>query len=116
MPFGNGYSDWIAELDRFYKEKNAVAYLKTDIHSATEQQARFFIGSDDGVKVWLNGTVVHENNIQRGLNPDEDQFEITLSEGWNTCLVKVTKGEGGWGMAAAICDLSGKPLEGLQFK
>jgi hypothetical protein len=59
---------------------------------------------------------MHENNIRRELTPDEDDFEITLKEGWNTCLVKVTQGTGGWGFEAAICDLTGKPLEGLQYR
>ena len=116
MPLGEGPGEWIAELDRFFKEVNAVAYLGTEIYSPAEQQAMFYAGSDDGIKVWLNGAVVYENNIKRELNPDEDRFKITLKEGWNTCLVKVTQGTGGWGMEAAICDLSGKPLEGLQYR
>jgi hypothetical protein len=116
MPFGNGYSNWIAELDRFYHATDAVAYLKTEIHSGTEQNAVFFAGSDDGIKVWMNGDLVHEKNLQRGLIPDEDKFEINLKEGWNTCLVKITQGGGGWGMTAVICDLSGKPLKGLEYR
>ncbi len=116
MPFGNGYSSWIAELDKLYNETNAVAYLSTEIHSETAQKARFYLGSDDGIKVWLNGTVILEKNVSRGLNPDEDFVDIELAPGWNTLLLKVTQGEGGWQAAAVICDLKGNPLEDLEFR
>ena len=116
LPPGNGESEWIIQIDRLFSETNAVVYLRTEIHSPVKQQVWFFTGSDDGIKVWLNGSVVHEKNIRRGLNPDEDKFNVILEEGWNTCLVKVTQGTGGWGMSAAICDTTGKSLGGLDFK
>ena len=116
MPFGDGYSTWTAELSKMPGGENVVAYLKTNIWSETEREAEVYIGSDDGIKVWLNGHLVHQNNIQRGFTSGEDSFPVKLKKGWNTCLLKVTQETGGWEAAMAICDMNGKPLEGLKYK
>ena len=64
----------------------------------------------------MNGTLVLERNVLRGLTPDEDVAKVTLEAGWNHLLVKVTQGTGGWQMAAVLCDEDGEPLEDLQFR
>jgi hypothetical protein len=46
---------------------------------AQETEALLGIGSDDGVKVWLNGELVHENWIDRGVEPDDDVVPVTFS-------------------------------------
>jgi hypothetical protein len=116
MPFGDGYSTWIIELSKMPGGENVVAYLKTSIWSEIASDARAYLGSDDGIKVWLNGQLVYQNNIQRGFMAGEDSFAVKLKKGWNTCLLKVTQGTGGWEAAMAICDMNGKPLEGLKYK
>ncbi len=107
---------WMVDFTQLYKEINAVAYLKTNILSPADQDAQLLVGSDDGVKAWLNGELVHQNNVQRGFLADEDQCRIHLKEGPNTLMMKVTQGNGGWAASAVICDLAGKPLEGLDYK
>jgi hypothetical protein len=116
MPFGNGYSTWVAELSKMPGGENVVAYLKTNIWSEDALDAKVFLGSDDGIKVWVNGNLVHQNNVQRGFTSGEDSFPVKLKKGWNTCLLKVTQGTGGWETAVAICDADGKPLKGLRYK
>jgi hypothetical protein len=116
MPFGGEYSKWIAQLIRMPGGENAVAYLKTNIWSESSCDAVAYLGSDDGIKVWLNGQLVHQKNLQRGFIAGEDSFPVKLKSGWNTCLLKVTQGTGGWEAAMAICDVKGKPVEGLKYK
>ena len=43
----------------------SAAIGKTNINSMREQKAQLEIGSDDGVKVWVNGKLVHANNAAR---------------------------------------------------
>ena len=74
------------------------------------------IRSDDGVKLWLNGELVHQNNLTRGLNPGEDKADVTLNEGWNTCLMKITQGTGGWQATLCICNEKGKSMDDLKYK
>ena len=116
MLFGNGYSTWIAELAKMPGGENVAVYLKNNIWSETACNARVFLGSDDGIKVWVNGELVHLNNVQRSFTTGEDSFPIKLKKGWNTCLLKVTQETGGWEVAMAICDDNGKPLKGLKYK
>jgi len=54
------------------------------------------LGSDDGVKVWLNGKLIHSNDVGRGLIPRQDKFEGMLNAGNNRILVKVTEYVRGW--------------------
>ena len=64
------------------------------MRSKTDQDVVLTFGSDDGIKVWLNGAVVNAKNVTRGFNVDEDQVPAKLKKGWNTLLVKVTQGAG----------------------
>ena len=55
------------------------------------------VGSDDGVKVWLNGEVVHYNPTTRGAGDYQDAFPVTLKQGTNVLLVAVdNRGHGGF--------------------
>jgi hypothetical protein len=114
------YSDheegWMVDFTNFYPGENKVIYLKTTIRNPSDQEARLFIGSDDGVKVWLNGELVHQNNLNRGFMADEDYFTIHLLKGENTLMMKITQSTGGWAASAVVCDMMSVPLEGLEFR
>ena len=56
------------------------------------------VGSDDAVKVWLNGKVVHVNDVDRGTTGIQDRFRVNLNAGDNLLLVKVSDNLWNWGM------------------
>ena len=60
------------------------------------------VGSDDSVKVWLNGQVVHINPVDRGAGDFQDTFKVNLNKGDNLLLVKVSERGGGWSMFVGI--------------
>ena len=60
------------------------------------------VGSDDSVKVWLNGEVVHTNPVDRGAGDFQDEFEVNLVAGDNLLLVKVSERGGGWSLFAGV--------------
>ena len=63
------------------------------------------VSSDDSVKVWLNGEVVHTNAVNRGrggAGSFQDTFSADLVKGDNLLMVKVSERGGGWGMFAGI--------------
>jgi hypothetical protein len=103
----------LVEMDKILGGNNRVCYLKTQIASAKEQDALLEIGSDDGVKVWLNGQVVHANNAVRPCTPDQDQAKAKLKQGPNTLLIKVTQGGGQWTLCCRLRSPDGKPLTGV---
>ena len=75
---------------------NHVAYGSILLHSPQQQQTTMYVGSDDSVKVWLNGTLVHTNAVFRGASDYQDAFAVTLKEDINVLLVAVYDGGGGW--------------------
>ncbi|MBI5831120.1 MAG: HEAT repeat domain-containing protein [Armatimonadetes bacterium] len=95
---------------------NKVIYAKAQVQAPKAMEAEFQCGSDDGIKVFLNGKVVHGANVNRGLTPGEDKFRVQLNEGWNTVLVKITNGGGNWSFNLQIRDTKGAKIETLKSK
>ncbi len=117
MPMGeNGFSQHLIQLDKLFSQQNCVAYLRTNIWSPDAREGILELGSDDGIKVWLNGELVHQNNVKRGLNPGEDIIKIQLKQGWNSCLMKITQMTGGWGATAVLLDSAGNTMKDVKFE
>lgn len=109
---------WLIELekDAAFAGNDRVAYLRTRIGSPKEQKAQLELGSDDGVKVWLNGELVHANNATRPAEPGQDKVDVTLKEGWNPLLVKLTQGGGQWALCVRLRAPDGGKLDGLKVE
>ncbi len=105
---------WRLDLGQAIGGENCVGYMRTFIRSPKQTPARLEIGSDDGVKVWLNGKVVHVNNVPRGIEDGEDKVPVELNEGWNTVMLKVSNGGGDWGASMRVRSPSGKRIKGLE--
>jgi len=103
------------DLSELIGGQHRVAYLRTRFRSPVARQAVLELGSDDGVKVWLNRTLVHANNVTRGVSAGEDRVEVDLRQGRNFMLVKVTQGVGGWGFTACLADKDGEVLTDLEY-
>ena len=73
-----------------------VAYGALTIESPKTQTVTMLAGSDDAVKVWLNGELVHNNPVDRAADDFQDRFSVTLKQGYNTLLVAVYERAGGW--------------------
>jgi len=117
MPVGTSKDrPWLIELDKVLGGNNRAAYLRTKAWSDRQQKVRLELGSDDGIKVWLNGEVVHANNVIRPAGPGQDEVEVTLKRGWNRLLVKVTQGAGEWAVCARLRKLDGSKLDGLKIQ
>ena len=59
-------------------------------------------GSDDAIKIWLNGEVVHNNSVVRGASDFQDKFKVNLKKGDNLLMVKVSEQFGSWSMFVGI--------------
>ena len=108
--------DTINLMGFFPNQTDCVAYLKTEIIAPEATDAILLMGSDDGIKAWLNGTVVHSNNIDRGQIVDQDMAPIKLKQGSNELMLKVTQGGGGWSVCTRIVGPDGLPIKGLRVK
>ncbi|MEO5888662.1 MAG: serine hydrolase, partial [Ferruginibacter sp.] len=95
----------IIDLDSIYKKKDYVyAYALAEINAPAATNILLAIGSDDGVKVWLNGKLVHDMWMPRGVVKDNDLVPLKLIKGSNQILLKIQDGNGGWGFVARIPD------------
>ena len=91
-----------------------MAYVLTWVHSAKARPARLELGTDDGVKAWLNSKLVHANNVARAAMPYTDKADVTLKAGWNPLLLKITQNEIPWEFCARLCRRDGKPLDDIR--
>jgi hypothetical protein len=73
-------------------------------------------GSDDGIKIILNGKTIHDNNVWRGVTVDEDIVKSELRKGMNSLLVKVNNGTGGFGFCIRITTPANTTLENIKLK
>lgn len=97
----------------FVRQTHSVAYLFTYVHAPEDTEARLYIGSDDGPRVWCNGTLVWSNEQFRGCFPDDDVASLPLKKGVNELLVKVSQEMGGWNVITRVGDTDGRGIEGL---
>jgi CubicO group peptidase (beta-lactamase class C family) len=91
-------------------EEYSVAYAWAQIDMAEATKGVLGVGSDDGVKLWLNGRLVHEHWVGRAPQPDDDIVPAEFKKGSNQLLLKIQNMQGPWGF---MCRLMG---EGSQAK
>ncbi len=101
------------DLSRAIGGDNRCAYVKCDLWVPVIQPVRLELASDDGIKAWLNGRVIHTNNRMRGLTLGEDVVKVTLRQGWNTLMLKISQGGGGWEFACRVRTLDGLGVPNL---
>ena len=76
---------------------NCATYIYRTIQARSARSLELSLGSDDSFKLWLNGQLVAEKKITRGVAPDQDKVRVELLEGENTLLMKISNGGGGYG-------------------
>ena len=91
---GNNLTDMTRPLG--WNGNDRVIYGFITLDSPQEQNTKMFVGSDDSVKVWLNGELVREEIVGRGASDYQGAFPVTLKQGINTLLVAVENRTGGW--------------------
>lgn len=90
--------------------ENAVAFAFVRIQVEAGGPAQVRAGSDDGIRVWVNGDVVLEKDVDRGYDIDQDIADIELKPGMNELLVQITQRAGGWAFCLRLTHPDGRPL------
>ncbi len=91
----NNWKD--GNIVKFNYGGQAVIYLYRKLTVASASTNILSLGSDDGIKVWLNGQLVHNNPAMRAVSPGSDRVKLKLKKGANELLIKVNNGGGGYG-------------------
>jgi len=99
------------DLSMFDPYEMVVAYAFTYVYSPENQTLPLLLGSDDGVKVFLNGNEIHRVLTIRVSEPDQDNVPLHLVKGWNRLLLKIENNFGGYNFYARVPD----PEKSLKF-
>jgi HEAT repeat protein len=111
-----GVGPQIIDLTKTYSGNNRAVYAKAWIYSPVTQAVRLELGSDDGIKVWVNGKQVHANNASRPVRPGEDTAKARLERGWNEVLVKISQGGGDWAFSFRVTKPDGSALDDMKVR
>ncbi len=71
-------------------------YLYVPIECASAGTYEFDCGSDDGLRLWLNGRLICDHDVPRSLDPRDEHLRLELAKGTNHLLAKVGQGGGEW--------------------
>jgi hypothetical protein len=82
-----------------------VGYAWTEFESPVATDAWLGIGSDDGLKVWVNGELVNDKWVERTSRLDDEVVPLRLKGGKNQILVKIQNVKGRWSFT---CRLRGR--------
>ena len=75
-----------------------VTYLGRRVFAPTARKMTLSLGSDDGIRVFVNAKETFSKKIDRPPAPDQDRTEVELRAGMNTIVFKIvnTGGPGGF--------------------
>lgn len=107
---------WQVNLTNIFGGNFCAGYLRINIWSDTNQKARAELGSNDGIKAWFNGELIHSNDLSRTVGPGDDIVEINLKKGWNKLMLKIRQLGGSWGASARIRNVDGSEIKNLKYQ
>ena len=83
-------------------DEYCVGYAWTEIEVSAPITAWLGVGSDDGLKVWLNGELVDDRWLHRISHLDDDVVPLKLKAGANRILLKVQNKTRNWSFTARL--------------
>lgn len=96
------------------EEKGVAGYATAEFISDRRQQVELRLGSDNAVKLWLNGALLDGHDVYHaGFHMDQYVSRAVLRPGRNVILVKVCQNEQTqswareWGFQLRVCDATG---------
>lgn len=102
--------------DRFGPLNNAAVVAHVYLYSDAARKVQLWCGSDDGIRIIVNGTIVHDRPGTRACNVDSDKVRgVPLNEGWNSVYVVISTAGGSWEYCLRVMDENGKPPQGISF-
>ena len=82
--------------------QNTVAYAAAIIRCEEKTHALLKTGSNDRLKLWLNGQEIYQYPDVRAGGPDADHIQVQLHKGDNLLLAKVDQAGGSWWLYARL--------------
>jgi len=86
------------------------------IYSPTARLAKLLLGSDDGIKAWVNGDNVITADRYGEWTANQFFTDITLNSGWNRLLCKISQDGGDYQFSAQLYDMNGVTFNDLTYQ
>lgn len=101
-PKWSGYVDFLNEFtDTDWTCAYAVCWVAVE---DGPKEVKFRVGSNDSIKVFLNGVELWNNKVHRTASVDQDVIPVTLPQGISTVLLKIGQTGAGWGFYFRITE------------
>ena len=118
---GQGTLDWVAVQGlkaNFERSGSVQLGVGQFVDRIIEEMkgVKMKTGSDDQMKVYLNGKEVIKVTDARASDTDQDTTEVTLQKGENVLVAKVINEKVEWKFCVRFCDKADKPIKSLKTK
>ncbi len=94
------------------QKNDLIAYAAGTLHVARSEKIIMLLGSDDDVRVSVDGKVVLTRNEARPQRDDDDSVELDLAAGEHPILLKLHQRDGAWSFRVRFVDSRLAPPEG----
>ena len=128
LPGQNGWSQAVyfhddrIDLDKYYGDPfDCAVYAYAEFDGLQAQETELWVGSDEGIRVWINGELVYEHAGRRRHRLPNDRPMVRIREGRNSVLVRADQGRSRYDFSLNICEpetdprYDGSRVWGLQF-
>ena len=110
-PGEDGWSDvvWFGhdkiDLDKQFNDpSNCAVYAFTTFRMTRSDSVRFWLGSDEGLQVWIDGELIHDHHGRRRHRLGSVKLPGYLEAGEHRLLVRAEQGRGGFDFSFNVCE------------
>jgi len=93
------------DLDRYFGDPaHCSVYAYAELESPASRDAHLWVGSDEGLQIWLNGEQVYSFEGSRRHHLPTARVPVTIQQGRNTCLVRTSQRRGRFEFSFKVCE------------
>lgn len=101
---------WLPLVQVDTDKDRSSTYVFTWLHAEETVESVLWLGSGDGVRVWLDGAPLFSHHEHREAQPDQQGVYLHLGRGAHRLLLKVEAWDGESGLWARLTDREGRAL------
>jgi hypothetical protein len=80
---------------------NVLGFLRRTIRAKSDSKVEAKVGSDDGLRLWLDGRLLIDAPVERGFDDEQHRVALELQAGEHELLAAIAQDHGGWNFALA---------------
>jgi serine/threonine protein kinase/WD40 repeat protein len=103
----SAFVDVLPHLER--DRQNVAGYAVCRFTSEADQMLRLYTGSDDAMRIWLDGKLVRQVLLLRPAQPDQETSEVQVRAGEHTLVVEISNALGDCGFYLRLEQTDGTP-------